>query len=280
VKRGASYALAIVGIFSLPLASASPAASEQAEYVIGAQDILTVAVHADQGLSGQYRVDADGTISFPLVGKVKAAGLTVPGVEAALEARLVAAEIFKNPEVTVTVETYRSQRIFVVGLVDKPGTYPLRGDTLLLEALAQAGSVGASAGDEIIIVRPRQGGEAQGPVLPDQPDVASVERVDLRRLQSGELSHGPKLRDGDTIFVPRAESAYVFGQVRSPGVYPVQKDTTVLQALSLAGGVTDRGATNRIRIVRMVDGKRKEINVKLSDLVLPGDTIIVRERLF
>jgi polysaccharide export outer membrane protein len=89
------------------------------------------------------------------------------------------------------------------------------------------------------------------------------------------------LRDGDTIFVPRAETIYVFGQVKNPGAYVLQsKDTTVLQALSLAGGVTDRGATNRIKIMRVVDGKMKEIKVKLTDIVRPGDTVVVRERFF
>ena len=89
-----------------------------------------------------------------------------------------------------------------------------------------------------------------------------------------------ELRDGDTIFVPRAESAYVFGQVKTPGAYAIQKDTTVLQALSLAGGVTENGAMNRIKIVRMVNGEKKELKVKLTDLVKPGDTIIVPERYF
>jgi polysaccharide export outer membrane protein len=105
--------------------------------------------------------------------------------------------------------------------------------------------------------------------------------VDIKELQSGALSQNIALRDGDTIFVPRAESIYVFGQVKNPGAYALQqKDTSVLQALSLAGGVTDRGSTSRIKIVRMVDGEKQEIKVKLTDRVLPGDTIIVPERFF
>ena len=85
----------------------------------------------------------------------------------------------------------------------------------------------------------------------------------------------------DTVFVPRAESVYVFGQVKNPGAYALQqKNTSVLQALSLAGGVTDRGSTARIKIARMVKGEKQEIHVKLSDMVQPGDTIIVQERFF
>src|SRR4029450_11868557 len=99
-------------------------------------------------------------------------------------------------------------------------------------------------------------------------------------LQMGRLSENAELRDGDTIFVPRAELVYVFGQVNRPGSYTLQRNTTVLQALSLAGGVTDRGTTGRIRIARVVEGKKVEVRVKVEDVVLAGDTIIVPERFF
>jgi polysaccharide export outer membrane protein len=256
-----------------------PTADAQTEYVIGAQDVLSILVPVDKELSGQYRVDLDGTITFPLIGKVKAAGLTVPAVEAAIRARL-ADGFFKNPQLAITVEEFKSQRIFVVGQVDKPGTYPLNGTTTLLEVLARAGPVGANASAEIIIVRPRVGQRVEGPVLPGQPEVEEVQRLDLQRLQSGELVLDTTLRDGDTIVVPRVENAFVFGQVRTPGTYPAQKGTTVLQMLALAGGLTERGTTGRLRIVRMVDGKRKEIKANVGDVVLPGDIVIALERLF
>jgi len=103
----------------------------------------------------------------------------------------------------------------------------------------------------------------------------------LRDLENGSLSQNAVLRDGDTIFVPRAQSVYVFGQVKNPGAYSLQQNKmTVLQALSLAGGVTENGSTNRIKIVRMVKGDKVEIKVKLGDIVQPGDTVIVPERYF
>jgi polysaccharide export outer membrane protein len=89
------------------------------------------------------------------------------------------------------------------------------------------------------------------------------------------------LRSGDTVFVLRAENVYVFGQVKNPGAYPLrQKNTTVLQALSLAGGVTDRGSTGRIQIVRIVNGKKVELRAALTDFVEPRDTIVIPERFF
>jgi polysaccharide export outer membrane protein len=113
----------------------------------------------------------------------------------------------------------------------------------------------------------------------DEKDI-DVVRASIKDLESGAMSQNVELHDGDTIFVPRAESAYVFGQVKNPGAYAIQKDTTVLQALSLAGGVTENGAMNRVKVVRLVKGEKKELKVKLTDLVKPGDTIIVPERFF
>jgi polysaccharide export outer membrane protein len=152
----------------------------------------------------------------------------------------------------------------------------------LIEALARSGSNTPTASPEAIIVRAPAGKQPEGPTLPDQKaDATNILRVNIRDLQSGALSQNVVLRDGDTIFVPRAESVYVFGQVKNPGAYALQSpDTTVLQALSLAGGVTDRGATNRIKIARIVNGEKQEIKVKLTDRVLPGDTIIVPEKFF
>ena len=117
--------------------------------------------------------------------------------------------------------------------------------------------------------------------MPTKPDDTNVVRVNLRDLEQGVLSQNAALTDGDTIFVSRAESVYVFGQVKSPGAYALQRqNTTVLQALALAGGVTDRGTTGRIRIMRTENGKEQEIHVKLGEIVRPGDTIMVGERFF
>jgi polysaccharide export outer membrane protein len=117
-------------------------------------------------------------------------------------------------------------------------------------------------------------------MLPDPDRAADILRASIRDLEAGSQKQNIELRDGDTIFVPRAETIYVFGQVKSPGAYAIQKNTTVLQALSLAGGVTENGAMNRIKVVRILKGEKKELKVKLTDIVSPGDTIIVPEKYF
>jgi polysaccharide export outer membrane protein len=114
----------------------------------------------------------------------------------------------------------------------------------------------------------------------ESKDDSNVIRVNLQTLQTGSLSENITLRAGDTIFIPRAESVFISGHVGRPGAYGVGKGMTVRQALALAGGVTDRGSTRRIQIVRKVDGKERTIDVDLQQLVQPGDTIVVRERFF
>ena len=260
------------------LATAAPAQSQSAgDYQIGPQDVLTIQVFDQADLGGKYTVETDGTFSFPLIGRVKAAGMTLRAFEVELKAKL-ADGYFRNPQVTVGVEQYRSQRVFVMGEVRAPGPVPLTGGMTLIEALSRAGSTQPTASGEVAVVRAPQG--AKGPLMPNQDSGTEVFRASIRALESGSLSQNIELRDGDTIFVPRAETIYVFGQVKTPGAFGVQKDTTVLQALSLAGGVTENGAMNRVRIVRIVAGVKKEIRVNLTDIVRAGDTIIVPERYF
>jgi polysaccharide export outer membrane protein len=260
--------------------SPKPAASPVSDYTVGPQDVLTITSYDQADLSGRFAVEADGTFTYPMIGRVKAGGLTLRQVEAQVKQQLKDGAFFTNPQLSVAIEQYKSQRVFVVGEVRSPGTYPLSGDMNLVEALARAGSTLPSASGDAIIVHAVTPG-VSGPTLPTRDDAPNVEHVDLRELQSGVFSLNAALRDGDTIFIPRAESVYVFGQVKSPGAYALQqKNTTVLQALALAGGVTDRGSTSRVQIIRVVSGQKKELNVKLTDAVLPGDTIVVRERFF
>ena len=252
-------------------------AQSAADYVIGAQDVLTIQVFDQADLGGKYTVETDGTFSFPLIGRVKAGGMTLRGFEGELRQKL-ADGYFKNPQVTVGVETYRSQRVFVMGEVRQPGPVSLTGGMTLIEALARAGSTLPTASGEVAIVRAAQG--ANGPMLPDEKS-ADVVRASIKDLESGALQQNVSLHDGDTIFVARAESIYVFGQVRNPGAYAlVQRDTTILQALSLAGGVTENGAMNRVKVIRILNGEKREVKVKLTDLVRPGDTVVIPERFF
>ena len=256
-------------------AAAAPTRTSSPNYVIGANDRLRITIWNQENISGEYVVSADGSFTFPLIGRVVAAGLTLTKFESELK-RMLGAGYFKNPQVTAAVVEYRSKRVYVTGAVRQPATYPLTGEMSLIEVLARAGSTTPEAADHVLIIRST---EAEGPVLPGQDPSASVTRIDLRELDAGQLP-SLKLLGGETIHIPRRFMVYVSGHVRTPGSYPLREDMTVRQALAAAGGASEFGATNRLRILRTEDGKLKDVKVEMEDLVRPDDTIVVPERRF
>jgi len=276
-------------IFSLLLLSTLQAVPPPPEaspdrrlYIVGPNDVLVISVYDQPQLTGRYEVDADGTFTFPLIGRVTAGGLSLRAVEDEIGGRL-ARGFLKNPQVSVAVERYRSQQIFVMGEVQRPGPLEFTGSMTLIEALARAGSTTERAGFDALVVRPRRGGPAPDLAAVarsgESPD-AKVIRVDVQTLQGGTLSQNIALEGGDTVFVPRAETVFVSGQVRSPGEYVIRRGMTVRQLLALAGGVTDRGSTRRIQVVRKVNTEEVTTAADLTDPVQAGDTVVVRERLF
>jgi polysaccharide export outer membrane protein len=260
--------------------SASP---QSGQYIVGPNDVLAIVVVDQPQLAGKYIVRADGTFTFPLLGRLQAGGLSVQAVENDVRDRL-AKGYLKDPQVGVSVDQFRSQQIFVMGEVRTPGTLQFTGPMTLIEALARAGATTEHAGTDVVIVRPLSGAPPVDATAIQQRVESSKDadlmRVDLQKLQAGALSLNLALRSGDTIFVPRAESVFVSGQVVSAGEYGIRKGMTIRQAIALAGGVTERGSTRRIQIVRQVDGSEVTVGASLQDTVRPGDTIVVRERLF
>lgn len=257
--------------------AAAPAAA--VDYVIGAHDVLNITVFDEPDLSGPFRVDGDGTITYPLIGRVAAGGLTSRALETRLRTLLTNGYL-KHPQVRVEVEQYRSQSVFVIGEVREPGRYPLTGDMRLIEALAAAGSTSNSAGPEVLIVHSTQKTPPAGPVEPGADQTAQVTHVDLGDLRTGRFSENVLLHDGDTVFVPKAETFYITGQVKNPGAYVLQPNMTVLQAISLAGGLNDRGSNRRLKIVRFANGQKHELDVDLTTVIQAGDTIVVPQRFF
>lgn len=235
------------------------------------EDVLRVIVFNEPLLSGQFKVDPDGRIDYPFLGRLAAAGSTA--VEIAERVRVGLADGYlRKPQVTVEIEQTHGQSAFVLGEVRTPGKYSFKGPVSVQEALAQAGSVTAAAGDEVLVLHARHTPPEASPILPDSGD-ADVQRLSLRDIHEGKAVN-VTVQEGDTIFVSKAERFYVTGQVHAPGSYAYEENLTVLQAISMAGGLTDRGSDRRIRIIR----NKKTLDVKISDLVQPNDMIVVRTR--
>jgi len=256
--------------------SGGPQTAAPAEYVVGPQDVLSIVVFGEEDLKKTIALDADGTFDFPYVGRIKAGGLTARAIGEDIGGKLK--KFYVNPQVAVEVVKFRSQNIFVFGQVNAPGQYPLSGNMSVLQALAAAGSPTAAAAPYVVVSRPA----GSKPGLPKKEEGGGTsQRITLKELQSGQGPAGFSLRDGDTVTIPKAETIFVTGHVKLPGSYVIEGDLTVMQAIAMAGGASEKGAPNRVRIFRTVDGKQQEMKgVKLGDPVRAGDTIDVPQRYF
>ncbi len=271
------------------------------DYEIGPGDVLKVAVLGQADMTGEFAVDNKGLLSFPFLGKVKASGMTTTELERKLTT-LLAEGYLKHPHVSVSVKDFHSLRVFVTGEVQKPGPYGLKPERSLLALLGDVGDLTPGAGHEVIIIRtpkppptpeaiepspepvatptPQPSISPAIPLLPGEVPGSQIFHVSLREIRSGNPDKDFKLEPGDTVFFPKAAQIYVTGQVRNPGALHFEEGLTVFQAIALAGGTTDRGSAGGTRIVRFVNGKKKEFKPKPTDVVEPEDTIVVPERFF
>jgi polysaccharide export outer membrane protein len=256
----------------------APAAVADATYRVGAADELKISVFDEPALTGTFRVDADGSIPYSLVGRVPVAGKTAREIERLLTERLLDGYV-RQPRVTVEISQFRSRKVFIMGEVRTPGQYALDGDVTLLEVLALAGALSESAGDQISVRRAKEPSAAVGAALPEDPSTVEVVRVSLGDLQAGRTASNLMLQDGDTIIVPAAPRVFVTGHVRTPGAVVLRGRLTVQQVIALAGGFTERGSNRGIKVRREVSpGQFEEIEVRLTDYVQANDTLIVRQR--
>ena len=271
--------LAVLILLVLSYALTLPAQGQEKEYRIGPKDVLKITVWGHDDLTRTVAVSADGAFPFPLIGDVTAAGLTPSQLETRLKG-LLGKDYLVDPQILVAVQEYRSQRVFVLGEAEKPGTYVLTGRTTLLDILSQASGPAKSAGRQVILVRLPK---SEAPLLPGSTGSTSIP-INLKKLLEGDVADNMLLQDGDTIYIPKLTSFFVLGEVRKPGAYAIEKETTILEALTLAGGFTERAAPALAKLLRKrADGTQETVEVDLSGVALraretllaDGDTLLV-----
>ncbi len=225
---------------------------------LGSGDAVRVTVFQQPDMTTEARITDKGTISMPLVGEVKVAGMTQNQAAGAIAGKLKEGKYLKNPQVTVALTTVRSRQVSVLGLVARPGRYALD-DTSpnLSDVVAAAGGIAQGGSEQVTVIR---NGQSQ--------------KVDL-------LAKNFKLEHGDTVNVDRAPVFYIYGEVTRSGAYRVEPGMTVMQAIAAGGGITPRGSDRRLKMRRNApDGKVVENDAKLQDTVKADDVIFVKEALF
>ncbi len=267
-------ALAVPSVYAQqvqPATGTAANASTPPAYILGPDDQITVrALDVDEIDGKTLRVDPSGYIDVPLVGKVKAAGLTVSGFETDLTKRL--GKYVKEPQVSVTVSEYRSQPVSVLGAVNTPGVYNVTGPNTLEQMLSRAGGLRNDAGNSIHITRASQWGAIPLPTAKVDPsgkfstaDVSVKGLLDAKNPQENII-----VEPTDVISVPKADLVYVVGAVNKPGgfVLSERENMSALQAVSMAEGLDKTASAKRAKIIRGgMSGSRQEIPVNLQKIL-------------
>jgi polysaccharide biosynthesis/export protein len=236
-------------------------------YVLGADDqIIIRAFQADEISDKPFGIAGDGYVNLPLVGRVRAAGLRIDQLESELTAKL--GTYIQNPQVTVLISDYRSQPISVVGAVNNPGVIQLKGRKNLVEVIALAGGLRPDAGNVVAITRELSNGRIALANATDDPSGRiSVARVNLRKVMDAQAPEDNLvIETNDVVTVPRAQMVYVVGEVQKPGGYVLnERDTvSVLQVVSLAGGLTPNAASTKSMILRSDSGKSARVEAPIN----------------
>jgi polysaccharide export outer membrane protein len=243
-------------------AQSGPVSSTAAsnEYVLGRDDVVEVGLLGRTDFGGRARIQADGTIQLPFIGKVPAADRTTSQLSETVRKALQTGGYFADPVVTVEVVGYASRYVTVLGAVGSPGLVPINRPYRMSEILARVGGVRDGAAD-YIVVRSEAGDE---------------KKYQVRDLATGDPTQDPYVAAGDKIYAPMADVFYIYGKVNSPGSYPLSNGMTVRMALAKGAGLTEAGSDKKITVTR----GGKKVKLKLDDKVEVGDVLIVGERLF
>jgi len=270
-----------------PARAAQNVKETQTSYILGPNDQITIrALDAEEISDKIYRVGSDGDLTVPMIGRLKVAGLTAGQLESELAARLE--KYIRHPKVAVTVTEFHSQPVSVIGAVTTPGIVQLQGRKTLVEVLSMAGGLRNDAGQNVTITRRLESGPL--PLSGARPDatgqftIAEVRLKDV--LEARKPEQNITVEPNDIISVPRAETIYVLGAVNKAGGFVLNdRDAlSVLQALSLAGGLERTAAPQKAKILRITPGttKREEVPLdlkpifsgKASDVALQPDDIL------
>jgi len=281
-------------IRALAAAPQEPSGAEQTDqsrktYLLGPDDAVTIhAMNAPDLSDKPFRVDADGELKLPMVGRIHAGGLTAEQLEAEIAKRLKVYLV--DPEVTVSLTEFKSQPVSVLGEVATPGVHQLEGQKTLLEILAVAGGLRPDAGTTIKITRRLEYGRIPVPDAVDDPSHQfSIAEINLKAVMEAKSpEYNILIRPHDVLSVPRAQQVYVIGEVNRVGPLPLNEgqSISVLEAVSSSGGMLRTAAASRARILRPVPGqlKRTELPVDVSKIMagksedirlLAGDIFVI-----
>lgn len=259
---------------TVPKADVGKDVLESNEYQIGILDLLEIKVLQDVNLSRSVRVDARGNISMPLIGVVHVAGLSAYEAEQLIAAKLEA-DYLQNPQVSVFIKEFTSQRVTVQGVVKKAGLYDFQGQATLLQAISMGGGLDVKADERAVkVIRQLPGNKTETFVY---------DLLDIRKNNAPN----PVLKGGDVVVVEEAEPITVEGAVLKGGMFYLSGNTTLMQVISQAGGLHDLADPSSIKVFSSQKNNKnaaleydleKIRDGKMVDPVLHAGDIVVVDR--
>lgn len=238
----------------------------------GEGDQILITVFGQPDLSADVVVGSSGLITLPLIGTLEVKGKSAIEIAQMYARKLEQGQYLLNPKVAARIGQQVSRAFSVMGEVSRPGKFPIQGQISLLDAISIAGGFTQRADKQIRILRKHHDADVEGVV-----ETLSLNFDDSKNAE--RLMQ--RIRPNDVIVVGQQKNFYVYGEVRKPGMYPVEEDLNVMRVLAIGGGVSERGSSSRIRILRKNDkGEIQEISASIRDIVLPGDVVFVNERIF
>jgi polysaccharide biosynthesis/export protein len=247
----------VAPVAEAPKAEANPA---NAGYVLGPDDVVEVSVLGQPEFTTRSRIRADGTIVLPYVGSTAVSGDTPVSLAKRISGVLKAGGYYSNPIVSVEIAGFASRYVIVLGAVAQPGLQPVDRPYRVSEIVARAGGIRGD-GAEFVIVRREKGGELKLP---------------FEKLATGDATDDPFVLPGDKVYVPPAETYYIYGQINAPGVYPIRDKLTLRKAIARGGGLGAAGSEKKISVYR--DGKKTAL--ALDGPILPDDVVVIGQRSF
>lgn len=250
--------------------TAAQVSTSASERRLGPGDSVRITVYQNPDLATEARITEGGQISMPLIGTLTVGGLTATQTQALIEQKLRDGGFVLRPQATVQTLLVRSSQLSILGQVAKPGRYPIEGvGSRVSELIAAAGGVLPGGADVVTLV-----GQRDGRPIKLDIDLPAI-------LQAGRSELDVTVENGDIVYVDRAPSYYIYGEVQKPGQFRLEKGMTLMQALAQGGGLTPRGTERGIRIHRKnASGGTDVIEAKLTDPVRRDDVVYVRESIF
>jgi len=270
MKRSSPLLALLRWLLVLAVGAAQAQDGKRSEYLLGAGDSIRVTVFQNPDLTLETRVSENGKVTYPLVGAMQLGGHSIAEAENIIADKLRRGGFVRRPQVSILVLQIRGNQVSVLGLVNRPGRYPIEiFNTRLTDMLAMAGGISPTGADTVILSGLRDGQPFRQEIDLPSLFLANKSGVDL------------EVAGGDAIYVHRAPTYYIYGEVQRAGAYRLERDMTVLQGLALGGGLTPRGTERGVRVHRRgSDGKVEVIKPKMDQSLLPDDVIYIQESFF